>query len=148
MKIPYSSKTKAEDLWVEIVNKIGEKHIVNMIYHHPKCNIKIFTEHLEHSLSKIQNDKTIKHSTLTGDYNIDLIKSESTDNTNEYLNTVIKNGFVPTILLPTSITSHACMNTNRSYSLIIKTFFNTGCIKQLDDRYERSFCQHITLKQT
>ena len=43
-----------------------------------------------------------------GDYNIDLIKFESNDNTNEYLNTVIKNGIVPTILLPTRITSHTC----------------------------------------
>ena len=108
LKIPYSSKNKVEDLWVEIVNETGEKHIVSVIYRHPKGNIKIFTEHLEHSLSKIQNDKTIKHSILTGDYNIDLIKFESNDNTNEYLNTVIKNGFVPTILLPTRITSHTC----------------------------------------
>ena len=108
LKIPYSSKNKVEDLWVEIVNEIGEKHIVSVIYRHPKGNIKIFTDHLEHSLSKIQNDKTIKHSILTGDYNIDLIKFESNDNTNEYLNTVIKNGFIPTILLPTRITSHTC----------------------------------------
>ena len=140
LKIPYSSKNKVEDLWAEIVNEIGEKHIVSVIYRHPKGNIKIFTEHLEHSLSKIQNDKTIKHSILTGDYNIDLIKFESNDNTNEYLKTVTKNGFVPTILLPTRITSHTC-KTNRSYSLFIKTFFNTGCIRQLDDRYERSLCQ-------
>ena len=58
------------------VNEIGEKHIVSVINGHPKGNIKIFTEHLEHSLSKIQNDKTIKHGILTGDYNynIDLIK--------------------------------------------------------------------------
>ena len=29
------------------------------------------------------------------------------DNTNEYLNTVLKNGFIPTILLPTRVTSHS-----------------------------------------
>ena len=30
------------------------------------------------------------------------------DNTNKYLNTVLKNGFIPTILLPTRVTSHSC----------------------------------------
>ena len=110
-------KNKAEDLWVEIVNEIGEKHIVSVIYCHPKGNIKIFTEHLEHSLSKTQNGKTIKHSILTGDHSIDLIKFESNDNTNEYLNTVIKNGFVPTILLPTIITSHTCTLTDHIHYL-------------------------------
>ena len=43
LKFPYSSKNKVEDLWVEIVNEIGEKHIVSVIYRHPKGNIKIFT---------------------------------------------------------------------------------------------------------
>ena len=108
LKIPYSSKNNVEDLWAEIVNEIGGKQIVSVIYRHPKGNIKIFTEHLGHSLSKIPNDKTIKHSILKANYNIDLIKFESDDNTNEYLNTVIKNGFAPTILLPTRITSHTC----------------------------------------
>ena len=56
-----------------------------MIYRHPKGNIKIFTDHLEHSLSKIQNDKNDKAQHFNGDYNIDLIKFESYDNTNEYL---------------------------------------------------------------
>ena len=30
------------------------------------------------------------------------------DNTNEYLNTILKNGFIPTILLPTRVASHTC----------------------------------------
>ena len=40
----------------------------------------------------------------TGDFNIDLIKSDLNDNTNEYLNTILKDGFIPTILLPTRVT--------------------------------------------
>ena len=32
---------------------------------------------------------------LTGDFNIDLIKFDLNNNTNEYLNTVIKNGLFP-----------------------------------------------------
>ena len=71
-----------------------------MIYRHPGGDVKQFRERLENTLSKIDNDKTIKHNIITGDFNIDLIKFDLNDNTNEYLNTVLKNGFIPTILLP------------------------------------------------
>ena len=79
-----------------------------MIYRHPKGNVKVFTEHFEKSLSKIENNRSIKHSIIKGDFNIDLIKFDLNDNTNEYLNVVLKNGFIPTILLPTRVTNHAC----------------------------------------
>ena len=36
------------------------------------------------------------------------IKFDLNDNTNEYLNTILKNGFIPTIFLPTRVTSHTC----------------------------------------
>ena len=108
LKIPNSSKVKADDLWIEITNNFGDKYIVSVVYRQPRGNIKLFTEQLENSLSKIENDRTIKHSILTGGFNIDLIKFDLNNNTNEYLNTVIKNGFIPTILLPTRVTSHTC----------------------------------------
>ena len=107
LKIAYSIKVKIEDLWVEIANDNGEKHIISVIYRHPGGDVKQFTEQLENTLSKIKNDKTIKN-IITGDFNIDLIKFDLNDNTNEHLNTVLKNGFIPTILLPTRVTSHSC----------------------------------------
>ena len=66
-----------------------------MIYRHPGGDVKQFTEQLESTLSKLENDKTIKHNIIKGDSNIDLIKFDLNDNTNEYLNTVLKNGFIP-----------------------------------------------------
>ena len=95
-------------MWVEITNKFGEKHIVSVVYRHPRGDVKLFTEHLENSLSKIESNSEIKHSIITGDFNIDLVKFDLNNNTNEYLNTVLKNGFIPTILLPTRVTNHAC----------------------------------------
>ena len=91
-------------MWVEVTDNFGEKHIVIVIYRrHPKGNVKLFTEHFEKSLSKIENNRSIKHSIITGDINIDMIKFDLNDNTNEYLN-----GFIPTILFPTRVTNHAC----------------------------------------
>ena len=54
---------------------------------------------------------------MTGDFNIDLTKFDLNNNTNEYLNTVIKNGFDPTILLPTRVTSHTCTLINHIFHL-------------------------------
>ena len=73
LKIPYLSKVRVEDLLVEVTNNFGEKYIVSVIYHHPRGNVKLFTEHFEKSLSKIENNRSIKHSIITGDFYIDLI---------------------------------------------------------------------------
>ena len=85
-KILNSLKVKVEDLWIEITNNVGDKYIVSVVYRHPRGNTKLFTEQLENSLSKIENDRTIKHSILTGDFNIDLIEFDLNNNTNEYSN--------------------------------------------------------------
>ena len=73
-KIQNSAKVKVEELWIEITNTFGDKCVISVIYRHPRGNVKLFTEQLESSLSKIENDRTIKHSILTGDFNTDLIK--------------------------------------------------------------------------
>ena len=59
-------------------------------------------------MSKIESNSGIKHSIITGDFNIDLVKFDLNNGTNEYLNTVLKNGFIPAILLPARVTNHAC----------------------------------------
>ena len=82
-----------EDLWIKITNNFGDTYVVSVIYRHPRGNVDLFTEQFESSLSKIENDRTIKPSILTGDFNIDLIKFDKNNNTNEYLNTVIKKRF-------------------------------------------------------
>ena len=56
LKIPCSPKVRVEDLWVEVTNNFGEKHIVSVIYRHPRGNVKLFTEHLEKSLSNMENN--------------------------------------------------------------------------------------------
>ena len=66
-------------MWVEVTNNFGEKHIVSVIYRHPRGNVKLFTEHFEKSLSNIENNRSMKHSIITGDLNIDLIKFDLND---------------------------------------------------------------------
>ena len=81
---------------------------MSVIFRHPRGDVKLFTDQIENSLSKIENDRTIKHSVITGDFNIDLIKFDLNNNIHDYLNTILQNSFVPTILLPTRVTDHTC----------------------------------------
>ena len=36
LKVPFSSKVRVEDFWVEITSKLDEKHIVSVIHRHPR----------------------------------------------------------------------------------------------------------------
>ena len=54
---------------------------------------------------------------LLGDFNVDLLKYEQHKATNEFLNSLSSNMFLPHIVQPTRITSH-------SKTLIDNVFFN------------------------
>ena len=134
LKNPFSSKFTAEDLMVQITNKSGEKHIVSVIYRHPRGDVKLFADQIENSLSKIENDRTIKHSVITGDFNIDLIKFDLNNNINDHLNTVLQNSFVPTILLPTRVTDHTCTLIDHIYCFSRNAKTNLASGNLLTDR--------------
>ena len=56
LKIPYSSKVRVEDLWVEVTNNFGEKHMVSVIYRHQK----VMSNYLLNILKNLcQKSKTI-----------------------------------------------------------------------------------------
>ena len=106
-KIEFSKNVRVENLWFE-VTKEKEKFLVGTIYRHPKGNVKEFTNILETTLTKITTDKKIKDCFVTGDINIDLIKFNYQIVVENYLNTMLRYAFMPTIVLPTRITNHTC----------------------------------------
>ena len=137
LKIPYSSKVRVEDLWIEITNKIGEKHLVSVIYRHPRGDVELFTEHLENSLSKIENDRTIKQAIITRDFNIDVIKFDLNNNTNECLSTMLNAEKRLHTNYSLAHWSHKSrMHIDRSYSLSFKKQQNANSFRKFNDRYE------------
>ena len=74
-----------------------------MIYRHPKDNLTEFNEKLDNTLSKITSDRNINDCIITGDLNIDLIQFNTDTQSENYLNTMSRNAFMPTIILPTRI---------------------------------------------
>ena len=95
----------------------GKKNIiVGCIYKHPTLDTKSFNEkYFNDVIAKITNEKKLCY--LAGDFNIDLLKSDSNPDTKDFLDTLTSNLFVPHITLPTRIT-------NRSQTLIDNIFSN------------------------
>ena len=67
--------------------------------HTPEGNVNNLKEKLEQSLSILLKDKSISHQIITGDFNIDLIKFEFHTSTGDYLEMLMQNDFLPTVLL-------------------------------------------------
>ena len=93
-----------ESVFIEI-NNTGQKNtVVGCIYRHPTMDIKEFNEdYLTPLMGKLAKEN--KHIYLTGDFNIDLMKTEDNTSTSNYLDTLTSNFFVPHIILPTRVTS-------------------------------------------
>merc|ERR1711909_215422 len=65
--------------------------------------ISHFIENLNEAMKSI-NDNTL--TVIAGDININLIKTENT-NTEQYINTILQNSFIPCITIPTRVTYHS-----------------------------------------
>ena len=105
--IEFSKNVRVENLWIEITNE-KSNYLIGTIYRHPEGNVNEFTNKLESTLTKITSDSKIKDCIITGDINIDLIKVENQTVVEDYLSTMLTNAFMPTIILPTRVTSHTC----------------------------------------
>ena len=91
-----------EAQWIEIINKTTKNIICGCFYRHPSSDIDIFTNYLAKCVQKINKEK--KECYLSGDFNIDLLKYESSNKHSTFLNTLTSSGFLPHILQPTRIT--------------------------------------------
>ena len=72
-------------------------------------------KYLNDAISKLTEEKKICY--LAGDFNIDLLKSDTDNLTKDFFDTLTTNLFVPHITLPTRITNRSQMTT---FTLIIQ----------------------------
>lgn len=96
--------SNVEDIWLEVV-KNQSKYIIGGIYRHPNHSVCDFSSTLDDTMSKLSNQKL--PCIVAGDLNIDLTKCSTNKNTADYVNSVLANNFIPTILMPTRITANS-----------------------------------------
>jgi len=87
------------------LNSHGHNIICGVIYRHPNDNLDSFLEYLNSTTERI--DRGSKCCAVLGDFNVDLLKIEKHQPTDDFLNTVSSFCFQPQILQPTRITDHS-----------------------------------------
>ena len=96
-----------ESVFLEIQINERKTIIVGVVYRpntQPRADNDIFMQKIIEIQSKIKEEKK---SYLMGDFNIDLLKVNIHAKTNEFVNDVISQGFLPKITRPTRITPHS-----------------------------------------
>ena len=83
-----------------------KSNLVGTIYKHPSMDLTDFnSNYLNNLLEKVSKEQ--KHIFLLGDFNINLLNYNVHNPTNEFLDSLASNSFLPCILQPTRITSHS-----------------------------------------
>ena len=115
--LAFNSCSDFESFFIEIKFLKKKNLIVGCIYRHPtsKISIQDFNQdYIDPLLQKISSEN--KLCAIMGDFNIDLLKCDTHDMNNAFLNSLASNSFSPYVLQPTRLASK---------SLIDNIFFNT-----------------------
>jgi len=94
-----------ESTFIELNGKsVGQERnvIVGIIYRPPNTDIHIFNQYLISVLSLIKTENKISY--IMGDYNINILNSESHGDTGRFLDIMYSHSFIPLITKPTRIT--------------------------------------------
>ena len=91
-----------ESIFIEIQFPKKKNLVIGCVYRHPSSDISIqdFTDlHLSPVLQKVSTEN--KQCVLMGDFNVDLLKINSHNHSNEFYNNLTSHFFTPYILQPT-----------------------------------------------
>ena len=114
-----------ESNFIEIVNPRKPNIIVGVIYRHPPSDLTDFNcNFLNKLLENISKER--KSIFLLGDFNVNLLNYNEHNQTNEFLDSLASNSFIPLILQPTRITSHSNTLIDNIFSNVIDSDIISG----------------------
>ena len=118
-------KNELESAFIEIVNPKKSNIIVGVIYRHPSMDLADFnSNYLNKLLENISKEQ--KSVFLLGDFNVNLLNYNEHNQTNEFLDSLASNSFIPLILQPTRITSHSNTLIDNIFSNVIEPDIISG----------------------
>ena len=95
-----------ESNFTEILNPKKSNIIIGCTYKHPSIDLNDFnTNYLNNLRNKVSKEQ--KSLSLLSDFNINPLNYNNHNPTNEFLDSLASNTFVPYILQPTRLTSHS-----------------------------------------
>ena len=119
-----------ESLFIESVMH-DHKIIIGVIYKPPESNTDIFVAHFSDLMGIISKER--KQCILTGDFNLDLIKVDTHNQTKDFVHSLYTNAFYPTISKPTRVTDHSATLLDNIIYIIIRDCTRVGA-------FPRAFC--------
>ena len=128
-------KYELESTFIEIMNP-KKSNIVGAIYKHPSMDLTDFNSNYVNSLlEKISKEQ--KSVFLFSHFNISLMNYNVHNPTNEFLDSLASNSFLPYILQPTRITSH-------SKTLIDNIFTNITLPDSISGNLTATISNHLS----
>ena len=98
----------AETVFIEVdksVFKTEKNIVIGLIYRIPNRDAKQFNDSLSNVLNLIKNENKLCY--LLGDYNLNLLNSDTHSITNDFLDICFSHNFLPLINKPTRVTKHS-----------------------------------------
>ena len=92
-----------EDLWSEISLRGMKRLVIGVIYRHPKSNFQEFQTAMENTIELLNSNSATYY--ITGDINIDLLKTDHDVKISHYFNALNSLGCSEVIAHPTRITA-------------------------------------------
>ena len=108
-----------ESTFIEIINPIYSNIVVEVIYRHPSLNLADFNCNYLNKLLENISKEQISTFLLTV-FNVNLLNYHEHNQTNEYLDSLNSNSFIPLILQPTRITRHSNTVIDNIFSNVIE----------------------------
>ena len=114
-----------ESLFIDIVMH-DHKVIIGVIYKPPEANTDIFIAHFSDLMGIISKER--KQCILMGDFNLDLIKVDTHNQTKDFVHSLYTNAFYPTISKPTRVTEHSATLLDNIITNITGYCINSGVL--------------------
>ena len=125
-----------ESIFIEIINPNSANTVIGCIYRHPSMVLKEFNDdYLDPLLSQLDKERNKKFY-LLGDFNVDLLKIETHEQSSKSLQIMESNNIAPLIMIPTRITA-------RSKSRIDNIFTNQVNSKSISGNLTCTVSDHL-----
>ena len=112
-----------ESVIIELLIPSGKNIIIGVIYRPPNNKIDEIENKINQMLGKVDKENKICY--LMGDFNIDLLKSESCDYTRRFLKILFTSSYIPLVLRPTRITQHTATLIDNIFTNDIETIYSS-----------------------
>ena len=116
-----------ESIFAEIIQPGSKNIIIGCIYKPPEASVSDFNTSISNTLSTISFENKLSY--IMGDFNINLLNSDSHQPTNDFINLMTSNSLYPLISKPTRITDSSAtlidniFTNNLEYNMVSGIFY-------------------------